>query len=92
MTIALAPDPDVEIREVINGREVLKVALEIKGGTDYANIHNRAGEAEKSHQKARNRHASAFWTVIATTGKSITVQRSRDGALATLGQLGEARP
>ena len=32
------------------------------------------------------------WTVIATTGKSITVQRSRDGALATLGQLGEGRP
>ncbi len=32
------------------------------------------------------------WTVVATTGKSITVQRSRDGALATLGQLGEGRP
>ena len=32
------------------------------------------------------------WTVVATTGKSITVQRSRDGALATLGQLGEVRP
>ena len=32
------------------------------------------------------------WTVVATTGKSVTVQRSRDGALATLGQLGEARP
>lgn len=32
------------------------------------------------------------WTVIATTPKSVTVQRSRDGALATLGQLGEARP
>ena len=32
------------------------------------------------------------WTVVATTGKSITVQRDRDGALATLGQLGEARP
>ena len=31
------------------------------------------------------------WTVIATTPKSVTVQRSRDGALATLGQLGEAR-
>lgn len=29
------------------------------------------------------------WTVVATTGKSVTVQRSRDGALATLGQLGE---
>jgi hypothetical protein len=32
------------------------------------------------------------WTVVATTGKSVTVQRSRVGALATLGQLGEARP
>ncbi len=32
------------------------------------------------------------WTVVATTAKSITVQRSRDGALATLGQLGEGRP
>ena len=32
------------------------------------------------------------WTVVATTGKSITVQRDRDGALATLGQLGEDRP
>jgi len=32
------------------------------------------------------------WTVVATTRKSITIQRSRDGALATLGQLGEGRP
>ena len=32
------------------------------------------------------------WTVIATTPKSVTLQRSRDGALATLGQLGEGRP
>lgn len=32
------------------------------------------------------------WTVVATTAKSITVQRDRDGALATLGQLGEVRP
>lgn len=32
------------------------------------------------------------WTVVATTGKSVTVQRDRDGALATLGQLGEGRP
>jgi len=31
------------------------------------------------------------WTVIATTPKSVTLQRSRDGALATLGQLGEGR-
>ena len=32
-----------------------------------------------------------IWTVVATTCKSITLQRSRDGALATLGQLGEGR-
>jgi len=32
------------------------------------------------------------WTVVATTGKSVTLQRSRDGALATLGQLGEGSP
>ncbi|MFM7256118.1 MAG: hypothetical protein ACKO3C_10845 [Betaproteobacteria bacterium] len=32
------------------------------------------------------------WTVVATTAKSITVQRDRDGALATLGQLGEGSP
>ena len=32
------------------------------------------------------------WTVIAATPKSVTLRRSRDGALATLGQLGEVRP
>ena len=31
------------------------------------------------------------WTVVVATPKSITVQRDRDGALATLGQLGEER-
>lgn len=31
------------------------------------------------------------WAVVAATAKSITVQRDRDGALATLGQLGEDR-
>lgn len=39
-----------------------------------------------------NRGDGETWTVVATTGKSLTLQRSRDGALATLGQLGEARP
>ena len=32
------------------------------------------------------------WTVFVATPNSITVQRDRDGALATLGQLGEGRP
>lgn len=65
VTIALAPDPDVEIRERLGSTDFLRAAIEIKGGSDYANIHNRAGEAEKSHQKAKARGAGAFWTIIA---------------------------
>lgn len=65
VTIALAPDPDVVIRERLGGNDFLRAAIEIKGGSDYANIHNRAGEAEKSHQKAKARGAGAFWTIIA---------------------------
>ena len=64
ITAALAADPDVVIREDIGSVSVLKVAIEIKGGTDQSNAHNRAGEAEKSHQKARASNAADFWTVI----------------------------
>lgn len=64
VTIALAPDPDVEIRERLGAVDHLRAAIEIKGGMDYANVHNRAGEAEKSHQKAKGRGAGAFWTII----------------------------
>ena len=44
------------------------MAIEIKGGTDNSNAHNRAGEAEKSHQKAKNQGFRDFWTIISTTG------------------------
>lgn len=64
ITAALAADPDVVIREDIGAVSVLKVAIEIKGGTDQSNAHNRAGEAEKSHQKARASNAADFWTII----------------------------
>jgi hypothetical protein len=64
VTLALAPDPDVVIREDVQGSSVYKAAIEIKGGADYANLHNRAGEAEKSHQKARSDGAQDCWTVI----------------------------
>jgi len=76
VTIALAPDPDVEIRERLNGNDYLRAAIEIKGGSDYANIHNRAGEAEKSHQKARGRGASEFWTVIACSRADMAMLRA----------------
>ncbi len=66
--IALASDPDVSIIEEVGGAFRQKVAIEIKGGTDRSNAHNRAGEAEKSHQKAKNAGYRDFWTIIAKKG------------------------
>lgn len=36
----------------------------MKGGEDYSNIHNRVGEAEKSHQKAKKNGYVECWTVV----------------------------
>lgn len=33
-----------------------------------ANVHNRAGEAEKSHQKAKKQGYVHFWTIIHLKG------------------------
>ena len=62
--IVLASDPDISIQEEFNGEMRNKVAIEIKGGTDSSNAHNRAGEAEKSHQKARKKDFRDYWTII----------------------------
>ncbi len=66
--IALSSDPDVGIQEEFEGALREKVAIEIKGGTDCGNAHNRAGEAEKSHQKARGQGYRDCWTIIAKKG------------------------
>ncbi len=69
--VTLASDPDVRIREENSNpppENHYKLAIEIKGGTDNSNAHNRAGEAEKSHQKARKEGCPEFWTIIATKG------------------------
>jgi hypothetical protein len=47
------------------------VAIEIKGGTDKSNAHNRAGEAEKSHQKAKQDGFRDFWTLILLKGMDL---------------------
>ena len=63
--IEFAPDPDIIIREEMspdNFRNI--VAIEIKSGTDISNIHNRIGEAEKSHQKARGQGYTECWTIV----------------------------
>lgn len=67
--IAFAPDPDLVIQEVMGDGNLRKVlAIEIKGGTDRSNIHNRLGEAEKSHQKARAEGFRECWTIINVDG------------------------
>jgi hypothetical protein len=67
--IEFAPDPDIAIRQVLqDGSYRNRIAIEIKGGTDFSNIHNRLGEAEKSHQKAKGEGFTQFWTVINVTG------------------------
>ena len=68
VTIALASDPDVRIQEQVGATLLNKVAIEVKGGTDVSNAHNRAGEAEKSHQKAKGQDFREFWTVMAKAG------------------------
>lgn len=74
VTLALAPDPDVVIREDFpqSNTEIYKCAIEIKGGSDYSNLHNRVGEAEKSHQKARASGAQDHWTIISLAGADMS--------------------
>ena len=62
--VRLASDPDVSITEQVGSGERKTLAIEIKGGLDQSNAHNRAGEAEKSHQKARAAGYLEFWTLI----------------------------
>ena len=57
-------DPDVRITEQLPSSVRPTLSIEIKGGTDASNIHNRIGEAEKSHQKAQRQGFREFWTII----------------------------
>ncbi len=63
--IEFASDPDIVIREEMRPAAYRNIiAVEIKGGRDFSNIHNRLGEAEKSHQKARQNGFVECWTVV----------------------------
>lgn len=66
--ISLSHDPDVSVQEMVGDRVHSKVAIEVKGGTDVSNAHNRAGEAEKSHVKAKHKGFKDFWTIISKQG------------------------
>lgn len=69
--ITLSHDPDVSIQEMVGDRPHRKVAIEVKGGTDVSNAHNRAGEAEKSHLKAKQIGFKDFWTIISKQGVEV---------------------
>jgi hypothetical protein len=63
--IEFAPDPDIILREEMRHGSYRKlIAIEVKAGADFSNIHNRLGEAEKSHQKARAAGYVECWTVV----------------------------
>lgn len=64
VSVAFSGDPDVVIRESVGSGVITKVAIEIKGGRDQANVHNRAGEAEKSHKKALKASVGDCWTIM----------------------------
>lgn len=65
MYIQFSADPDIVIREELApGTYRNLVVIEVKGGRDYSNIHNRVGEAEKSHQKAKKDGYVECWTVV----------------------------
>lgn len=65
LRIAFATDPDIAIHEELaSGKLRPIIAVEIKGGRDVSNIHNRIGEAEKSHQKARAKGFTECWTIV----------------------------
>lgn len=64
VTIEFLSDPDVKITSVL-GEDIRPIlSIEIKGGKDVSNVHNRMGEAEKSHQKAKQYGFREFWTLV----------------------------
>ena len=74
--IEFAADPDIIIREEMRAgvyREI--IAIEVKAGSDFSNIHNRIGEAEKSHQKAKANGYAECWTVVNVDKIDMTMAR-----------------
>lgn len=68
VVISLGADPDIRVQEEFAGKLRNITAIEIKGGSDVSNAHNRAGEAEKSHRKAKRQDFRDYWTIISLAG------------------------
>lgn len=57
------------------------MSIEIKSGADRSNVYNRGGEAEKSHQTAKQRGYSRCWTIIELSG--VDVGKPYNGSKST---------
>jgi len=73
--VEFSSDPDVKITEKLESGVRPLVSVEIKGGADASNVHNRLGEAEKSHQKAKARGFFEFWTILRVDVDEPTARR-----------------
>jgi len=74
--VEFAPDPDIVIREEMSKKSYRNIiAIEVKAGTDFSNIHNRMGEAEKSHQKAKSSGYVECWTVVNVDNIDINIAK-----------------
>lgn len=75
--VRFSSDPDIEVVSMGHGtrRETPLLAVEVKGGTDASNVHNRLGEAEKSHLKAKRRGFTDLWTVTNIQGLPAKVRQ-----------------
>jgi hypothetical protein len=64
VVIELGNDPDLTVEEFMASGPKKILSIEIKGGADSSNIHNRLGEAEKSHLSAKRNGFHDFWTIL----------------------------
>jgi hypothetical protein len=93
--IKVGRDPDIQMNLRFSLQSTPLIAIEIKGGNDSSNAHNRAGEAEKSQLKAKRNGYNHRWTIIKMEGVARTQIRDHTPsstaifeASAILGQTG----
>lgn len=90
VVIEIAADPDVVIKETSSGQgERPLVAIEVKAGTDVSNIHNRIGEAEKSHLKAKGKRFTECWTIVNVPSLNMEMARQQSPSTHKFFQLAE---
>jgi hypothetical protein len=70
--IRFSSDPDIDIFTIGQASQSNRplLAIEVKGGKDLSNAHNRLGEAEKSHLKAKAKGYTELWTIVNVEGLS----------------------